>query len=238
MPIQQLDLDVMACRQCKRLVKWREAVSVTKRRQFMDDTYWGKAVPSFGRGDAELLIVGLAPAAHGANRTGRMFTGDRSGDWLYKALHKAGFANQPTSVSVNDGLKLNNCRISAVAHCAPPQNKLTRDEIVNCQPFLQQELLLMSQVKAVLCLGKLSWDETLRVLYSSPTLVERFNVPLTDTGKPPKRPTFGHNAHILLSHKLSLFGSYHPSQQNTFTKRLTEPMFDAVFADINAYLKS
>lgn len=231
-----INQNIIACRQCERLVAWREEVAATKRKQFMDDDYWGKAVPSFGDLDAELLIVGLAPAAHGANRTGRMFTGDRSGDWLYRALHKAGFANQASSVSADDGLTLNNCRITAVCHCAPPQNKVTRDEIMNCQPFLTRELAEMPHLKAILCLGSLSWNETLRVLYSSKQLIERFQLPLTETGKPPKRPTFGHNVNVTLSNRLSLFGSYHPSQQNTFTGKLTEPMFDAVFLSISKYL--
>lgn len=243
--MDKLNQKIVDCYQCERLVAWREEVAQTKRRQFIDDDYWGKAVPSFGSLASELLIVGLAPAAHGANRTGRMFTGDRSGDWLYRALHKAGFANQPESTDQNDGLELNNCRITAVCHCAPPQNKVTREEILACQPFLMEEILSMPNLKALLCLGSLAWTEAFRSLYQSELLVERFKLPLNEKGKPPKRPAFGHNVSYVLSdsskniplkNTLRVFGSYHPSQQNTFTGRLTEPMFDSVFEGIQGSL--
>lgn len=223
--MDKLNNAIVACKQCPRLVDWREKIAVDKRKQFADWTYWGKAVPSFGGLDAQLLIVGLAPAAHGANRTGRMFTGDRSGDWLYRALHKAGFANQPQSTDAEDGLALINCRITAVAHCAPPQNKVTAEEIANCRPFLQQELATMKNLRVIIALGKLAYDQTVRNLY------EQYGWPKKDLAA-----KFGYNTSVVLPNGLLLLGSYHPSQQNTFTKRLTEPMFDAVFAAANAHL--
>ncbi len=216
---------VINCRLCPRLVDWREQVAREKRRQFIDWDYWGKAVPSFGELDAEVFIVGLAPAAHGANRTGRMFTGDRSGDWLYRALHKAGFANQPESVDAADGLALINCRITAVAHCAPPQNKVVAEEIANCRPFLVQELTGMPNLKVIIALGKLAYGQTVKNL-----------VAIHDWDKKALNAKFGHNSQVQLPNNTLLVGSYHPSQQNTFTKRLTEPMFDAVFAAANAHL--
>jgi len=216
---------IIACHQCPRLVDWREQVAQEKRRQFMDWHYWGKAVPSFGDIQAQVLIVGLAPAAHGANRTGRMFTGDRSGDWLYRALYEVGFASQASSSAVDDGLTLNNCRITAVAHCAPPQNKLTPDEIARCRPFLQQELQDMAQIKVIIALGKLAFDQTVINL-----------VALHGWDKRSVKPVFGHGAERMLPNGVLLLGSFHPSQQNTFTKRLTQPMFDAIFQRANAYL--
>ena len=231
MTIESTNNEVIGCRNCQRLVAWREQVAREKTRRFADSDYWGKPVPGFGDPQAQLLIVGLAPAAHGANRTGRMFTGDRSGDWLYRALHKTGFASQPESVSRNDGLKLRNCYISALCRCAPPANKPTSEEFNNCSRFLKAEIshfikLWQEAAKpgAILCLGQLSQRYTLQQL--------------SDTGIeiPKPRPAFGHGEITDLSARLRLFSSYHPSQQNTFTGKLTEPMFDAVFAAIQQFI--
>ncbi len=183
----------------------------------MDWEYWGKPVPNFGDSRAEVLIIGLAPAAHGANRTSRMFTGDRSGDWLYKALHKAGFANQPTSISASDGLQLINCAIAATAHCAPPDNKPLPQEVESCREYLTDSFKILP-VKVVIALGGIAWDAALREidLLGWRDLRE-------------KKPKFGHGVELKLTNGRILIGSYHPSQQNTFTGRLTEPMFDKIF---------
>lgn len=183
-------------------------------------------MPSFGPGDARLLVVGLAPAAHGANRTGRVFTGDKSGDWLYRALHKAGFANQPNSVSVDDGLELTDCRISAVVRCAPPDNKPERDETERCRPFFDRELSLLKDVRVIVALGHFAWDNVLAALHRLGTEI------------PAPKPKFGHCAAVRIGNGLTLIGSYHPSQQNTSTKKLTEPMLDAVFEAARAALNS
>lgn len=219
----------MACRACPRLVAWREQIAHEKRKQFEHDTYWGKAVPSFGDPNAEILIVGLAPAAHGANRTGRMFTGDNSGLWLYRALHTVGLANQPNSEHANDGLTLNNVWITTICHCAPPQNKVLPEEIFNCQPFLRQELALLTKVKVVVCLGSVGLNGFWKSLKTTPQLWDRFSIQAM-----PKKPAFGHNVVTELSPRLTVITSYHPSQQNTFTGKLTEPMLDAVFTHANA----
>ncbi len=221
----QLQQQITECRQCPRLVAWREQVAKEKRRQFMDESYWGQAVPSFGDYQARFLIVGLAPAAHGANRTGRMFTGDRSGDWLYKALYKSGFANQPTSTNTNDGLTLNDCLITATCHCAPPQNKLTTKEIQACRPFLVQEFETLPDLQVILALGKIAFDGVVRLIRE-------------ETGEALQKYTFGHHVEYPLPGNRTLLGSYHPSQQNTFTGRLTEPMFDAVFSRVRELLPS
>lgn len=207
---QSLNTRVTRCRQCPRLVAWREEVAATKKREFRDWDYWGKAVPSFGDPNARVLIVGLAPGAHGANRTGRMFTGDSSGKWLYRALHKAGFANQPTWERREDGMKLRDCYITAACHCAPPGNKPLPVEIANCNVFLREELERMTRVRVVIALGKIAFDTYLKTRGVKPL------------------PAFAHNK--VYDIEPVLIASYHPSRQNTNTGKLTEPMFDAVFA--------
>jgi uracil-DNA glycosylase len=220
--LAELDAAVASCRACPRLVEWRERVAVEKRAAFADQTYWGRGVPSFGDPAASVLMVGLAPAAHGANRTGRMFTGDRSGDWLFAALHRAGFASQASSVDAADGLTLTGVRITAAAHCAPPDNKPTREEFSACGAWLDVELrLLAGQLTAVLCLGGLAWDA---VLGSARRL---------GWGVPAPKPRFGHGAETVLDadgRALRLVASYHVSQQNTFTGRLTTAMLDEVLS--------
>ncbi|MGH2568697.1 MAG: uracil-DNA glycosylase [Bacteroidota bacterium] len=206
-------------------MRWREKVAREKTRRFADWDYWGKPNPSFGDPNAELLLVGLAPAAHGGNRTGRMFTGDRSGDWLYRALYKAGFANQPTSVSRDDGLRLINCYITATCRCAPPQNKLLPTEIRNCRPYLLRELELLKNLKVIVGLGKVGFDAA----------VSSFQELRWTTLR--ARPKFGHGVECILNDRVTLLGSFHPSQQNTFTGRLTEPMFDAVFRRAKKLMK-
>ncbi|HEY0641518.1 MAG TPA: uracil-DNA glycosylase [Pseudonocardiaceae bacterium] len=214
--LRQLDLAVSSCRTCPRLVTWRERVATEKRAAYRDEEYWGRPVPGFGPADAALLVVGLAPAAHGANRTGRMFTGDRSGDVLYAALHAIGLANQPTSVSRDDGLTLRGTRITAPVHCAPPDNKPTPAERDACRPWLARELdLLRPTLRAVVVLGAFGWQALLPVLATAGWTVPR------------PRPVFGHGAHVRLD-GLHVFGSYHVSQQNTFTGRLTPAMLEDV----------
>jgi uracil-DNA glycosylase family 4 len=216
--MQELQVRVTACRRCPRLLRWREEVAREKRAAYRDEVYWGRPVPSFGDPEARVLVVGLAPAAHGANRTGRMFTGDRSGDWLYRALHRAGFANQPTSVQRDDGLRLTNVFVTAAVRCAPPANRPTPVERDACAPWLHAELDVMHGVRVVVALGQFAWNQTLRILG------ER-GVPV-----PRPRPRFGHGVEVPLQDGPMLLGSFHPSQQNTFTGRLTEPMFDSVWA--------
>jgi uracil-DNA glycosylase len=213
----KLNREITACELCPRLRDYCRQIATEKRRAYADWDYWGRPVPNFGQSPARLLIVGLAPAAHGANRTGRMFTGDRSGEWLYRALHKAGFANQPQAERQGDGLELHDCVITAVGHCAPPDNKPTNEEIANCWPWLTQTIDL-AQPRVLLTLGQIAW----RAILSE---VRRRD---WHTGRLPK---FGHAAQSPLAGNRWLLGSYHPSQQNTFTGKLTEPMFDAVFAE-------
>ncbi len=212
-----LDARVSVCRACPRLVQWREDVATTKRRAFAQEVYWGRPAPGFGPPDAPIAILGLAPAAHGANRTGRMFTGDRSGDWLYAALYRAGLANQPTSVRADDGLQLRATRIMAAVRCAPPANKPTPLERDTCHPWFHREWTLMwPTLRVVVVLGGFAWGALLSAL---PTLGIRL---------PSPRPVFGHGVELTFD-RLTVLGCYHVSQQNTFTGRLTEPMLDAVF---------
>jgi len=219
-----LNNEITACHKCPRLVEWREAVAKEKVKRFQGQKYWGKPVPSFGDPRARLLILGLAPAAHGGNRTGRIFTGDSSGDWLFRALYRAGFSNQPTSVYRGDGLALRDCYISAVVHCAPPANKPTRDEIQNCRPFLLREFELLTRLRVIVALGRLAFDTVLASIGSA----EEDKADDKKAARRPK-PQFKHDAEIALGRGITLVASFHPSQQNTFTGKLTEPMLDAVF---------
>jgi uracil-DNA glycosylase family 4 len=216
--------EIVACRKCPRLVVYREKVAREKRRMFREWTYWGKPVPGFGDANAKLLILGLAPAAHGANRTGRMFTGDRSGDFLYAALHKAGFASQPTSVNRDDGLQLKNTYIAATARCAPPANKPLPSEISNCRAYLEREMQIL-QPQAVLALGKIAWDAYLEILKQRGTIKSRAAF------------HFAHGAEEKLPGDAPrLFGVYHPSQQNTQTGRVTPAMYAQVLRRIQRFL--
>ena len=222
--LKVLNAEIMKCRKCPRLVAYREKVAREKRRAFREWTYWGKPVPGFGDPRAELLILGLAPAAHGGNRTGRVFTGDRSGDFLYAALYKAGFANQATSVRRDDGLRLKNAYIAATIRCAPPENKPLPSEIANCRSYLMRELEIL-QPRAVLALGKIAWDAYLEILKRS--------------GLIPSRAAFrfGHGAEAELpGTSARFFGAYHPSQQNTQTGRVTLAMYAQVLRRIQLFL--
>lgn len=210
-PFAALTRDISSCRACPRLVEWRESVAREKRAAFRDDEYWGRGVPGFGDPAARLWVLGLAPAAHGANRTGRMFTGDRSGDWLYRAMHKAGFASQPESTGRDDGLMLTGSWVSSAVRCAPPQNKPTPTERDACRGFLEREKELLTDVRVVLCLGSFAHTAACDLWGVRP------------------RPKFAH----ALEHSagsVTVLCSYHPSQQNTFTGKLTEPMIDSVFS--------
>ncbi len=209
--IAAVQRDVVECRRCPRLVRWREEVARRGRASYAGQAYWGRAVPGFGDPRASVVIVGLAPAAHGGNRTGRIFTGDRSGDWLFAALFRAGFASQPTSTARDDGLRLRDAYVTAAVHGAPPANKPLPSERANCAPYLTRELALLREALVVVALGQLAWQAVSAHYALRP------------------RPAFGHLAESPLPGGLTLLGSYHPSQQNTFTGKLTEPMFDAVF---------
>jgi uracil-DNA glycosylase family 4 len=212
-----LEARVVTCRRCPRLVSWREQVAREKRAAFATEEYWGRPVPGFGDPDAGVFVLGLAPAAHGGNRTGRVFTGDRSGDWLFAALHRTGFANQPTSTHRDDGLRLRDCWIAAAVRCAPPANRPTPTERDNCLPYAAQELELLGQVRVIVCLGAFAWDAALRL------------AAMRGAPAPRPRPRFGHGAEAPAG-DLLLLGCFHPSQQNTFTGKLTAGMLDAVFA--------
>jgi uracil-DNA glycosylase len=222
--LEQLNARITRCRRCPRLVRWREAVAAKPPRRHFEEKYWARPLPGFGDPSARLLIIGLAPAAHGGNRTGRIFTGDRSGDWLYGALHTARFANQPNSSHRNDGLKLSDCYITAAVRCAPPGNKPTLAEFLRCRPYLVEEIELLTTVKVVIVLGKIAFDSFLAAYRACGGV----------TSKP--RPKFGHGVAIDLSNGPRLICSYHPSQQNTFTGKLTRAMFDNVFAQARATL--
>jgi uracil-DNA glycosylase family 4 len=211
-----LAAEVESCRLCPRLVAWREAVAADPPRRYRGERYWARPVPGFGDPRARVVVVGLAPAAHGGNRTGRVFTGDRSGDWLFAALHRAGFANQPTSVHPRDGLRLDGAYVTAVVKCAPPANKPTPAERDMCLRYLERELRLLAQVRVLVALGKFAWDGALAGL-------RRIG---HDVPRP--KPEFGHGAEATIG-PYTLLGCFHPSQQNTFTGKLTEEMIDAVF---------
>ncbi|WP_230486718.1 uracil-DNA glycosylase [Nocardioides anomalus] len=219
-PLDELDARVSVCRACPRLVRWREDVAETKRASYAGEPYWGRPIPGWGSPTPAVLVVGLAPAANGANRTGRVFTGDRSGDWLFASLHRVGLATQPTSVHAADGQALVDTRMVATVRCAPPQNKPTTAERDTCAPWIEAELaLLVEHVRVVVALGSIGWDATLRSFRA------------LGWGVPVPKPRFGHGAEATLTgpeHDITLLGCYHPSQQNTFTGKLTEPMLDAV----------
>jgi len=221
----QLQQQVIACTRCPNLIAYCRRVAKVKRRMYREDDYWGKPVPSFGDPNAELLILGLAPGAHGANRTGRMFTGDRSGDFLYRALYEAGFANQPTSQNRSDGLELRNCYITAPLRCAPPANKPRPEELRKCQPYLEKEFEILRRVRAVLVLGRIAFEAYRRVMGEREDFPRRSSL------------VFSHGAILALPAGLPrLFCSYHPSQQNTQTGRLTPEMFQQVLRDIREFL--
>jgi uracil-DNA glycosylase family 4 len=209
-----LTAEIVDCRRCPRLVAWREQVALEKVRRFRNETYWGRPVPGFGDPEARILLLGLAPAAHGGNRTGRVFTGDASGDFLWAALHRAGLSNMPASHRADDGLTLTDVYIAAAVRCAPPANKPTTDERDTCAPFLVRELDLLSEVRVIVALGAFGWDAALRALADLGRIIA-------------PRPRFGHGAEATIG-PYRLLGTYHPSQQNTFTGRLTPEMFDAV----------
>jgi uracil-DNA glycosylase len=214
--LEGLRAEIVACRKCQRLVAWREQIGREKRAAFRDCDYWARPVPGFGDPSARLVIVGLAPAAHGGNRTGRVFTGDRSGDWLYGGLYRAGYANQPTSHALDDGLELHGAYVSAGVRCAPPDNKPTLEERDTCLPYLVRELGLLPRWRVMVCLGKFAYDAVARILGLK------------------RRPAFGHGVEAALPGGRWLVCSFHPSQQNTFTGKLTLPMFDAIFVRARA----
>jgi len=211
--------DVIECRACPRLVAWREQVAREKRASFRAEDYWGRPVPGFGDPLARVLILGLAPAAHGGNRTGRVFTGDRSGDWLFAALHRAGYANTPVSERAGDGLVLDDAYVAAAVRCAPPENKPTPEERDTCMPFLTRELDALARLTVVVTLGGFAYEALWKLMQSQGDVLVR------------PRPRFAHGLEVPTD-RFTVLGCYHPSQQNTFTGRLTEPMLDAVFARV------
>jgi uracil-DNA glycosylase len=214
--LERLTARIVTCRRCPRLVRWRELVATEKRAAFADQAYWGRPVPGFGDPAAAIVVIGLAPAAHGGNRTGRMFTGDRSGDFLFRALFRCGLANQPTSVSRDDGLQLRGAYVTAAVRCAPPANRPTPQERDNCLPYLAEEVRLMDRTRVLVCLGSFAWDGTLRALA------------LLGHLPPRPKPRFGHGAEATVG-PYRLLGCFHPSQQNTFTGKLTPEMLELVF---------
>jgi uracil-DNA glycosylase family 4 len=219
MSLSKLNKEIITCRKCPRLVEWREEVARTKRKAYMDWEYWGNPVPGFGDPKARVLVVGLAPGAHGSNRTGRQFTGDASGNFLFPALHRAGFASQPDSISRDDGLKLKDMYITASGRCAPPKNRPTAEELNNCQPYLEREIELL-QPKVIVVLGRVAFERVLRI-YSEPK----------------KDKKFAHGATFLLEAGPRLVCSYHPSQQNTSTGKLTVEMFDAMWKQVQTLME-
>jgi uracil-DNA glycosylase len=220
--LAELTAEIVDCRRCPRLVAWRELVARQKVARFRDEVYWGRPVPGFGDPAARILLVGLAPAAHGGNRTGRVFTGDASGDFLVQALHAVGLANQPTSRRADDGLRLLDCYVAAAVRCAPPANKPTPVERDNCAPYLVRELALLREVRVLVALGAYGWEAAIRAAQAQPGVeVER------------PRPRFGHGAEARVG-EYRLLGTYHPSQQNTFTGKLTQPMLRAVLGRARA----
>jgi uracil-DNA glycosylase family 4 len=223
--LRVLNQEIVTCRKCPRLVAHREKMAAEKRRAYRDWTYWGKPVPGFGDANAELLLLGLAPGAHGSNRTGRMFTGDRSGDFLYAALHKAGFSNRPTSIRRDDGLQLSAAYITAAGRCAPPDNKPLPQELANCRGYLERELAIV-RPKIILALGKIAWDTYLGILKSEGVIASRAKF------------AFAHAAEAKLPNGVLLIGVYHPSQQNTQTGKLTPAMYATVFRRIRKLLNS
>jgi uracil-DNA glycosylase family 4 len=206
-----LEREVIGCRRCPRLVEWRERVARERRAAYADEEYWGRPVPGFGDPEARVYVLGLAPAAHGGNRTGRVFTGDRSGDWLFASMHRTGFASQPRSERLGDGLRLRGAFVGAAVRCAPPANRPLPSERDNCLPYAREELRLLPELRVVLCLGQFAWDAAARLLGVRP------------------KPRFGHGAEHEPEGGPTMLASFHPSQQNTFTGKLTEPMMDAVF---------
>jgi len=224
-PFRRLNVEVIACSKCPRLVAHRERVAQEKVRRHRGEEYWGRPIPSLGDPDARVLIVGLAPAAHGGNRTGRIFTGDRSGDFLYRALHRAGFANQPWSRHRDDGLTVQECYITAAVRCAPPSNKPTASELATCRPYLIEEIRLLRRLRVVVALGRIAFDAFLRAW------AEAGQTP------PEARPVFGHGAATKLPGGIWLIASYHPSQQNTQTGRLTPAMFQHIFTRARRLVK-
>jgi uracil-DNA glycosylase family 4 len=223
--IEALREEVIACTLCPRLVEYRQRVADTKRRMYREWDYWGRPIPGFGDPEARVLMVGLAPAAHGGNRTGRVFTGDRSGDWVYGTLHKFGFASQPTSVHRDDGMALEDAYITAVVRCAPPSNKPLREELLACRPYLLRELGLLKRLQVVVVFGKIAFDAYLAACNS------------LGQALPSPRPKFGHGATYALPSGINLVASYHPSQQNTQTGRLTTEMFESIFASVRRLLE-
>jgi len=224
--LERLDARIVRCRRCPRLVAHREAAGASPPPRYAGQRYWSRPLPGFGDPRARLLLVGLAPAANGGNRTGRMFTGDRSGDWLFEALHHAGFANQPTSVDAADGLELRDAYITATIRCAPPANKPLPDEIANCRPYLLEELKLLDRVKVVVGLGRIGWEAYLRArkhLAAAP---------------PTTKPIFTHGSITHFTDHTTLIATYHPSQQNTFTGKLTRPMLRNIFVEARKRLNS